>query len=89
MVKKWHFEYFDPRRTELAQEVKNHPELAEILANMQSEQGIDSSEFELRLAACASYCGIILDGEYLPSDLNKLCGILVEKLRKKRTIIIS
>ena len=86
---KWRFEYFDERRNLLAQEVKNHPDLAQQLANMQAEQGIDASEFEMRLAAVASYCGVALDGDYLPSDLDKLCGILVEKLKKKRTIIIS
>jgi hypothetical protein len=79
---------FDPRRTQLAEEVKNHPELCQILGEL-AEQGIDGSEFEVRLAAVAKYCKIGLDGTYLPEDLSKLCDILTEKLRKARTIVFS
>ena len=88
MSKKHVKEMIDQRRIDLHLEVRQHPELIEILSDL-NQQGIDASEFEVRLAAIASYCGVILDGEYLQEELSALCPILTDKLRAKRVVIIS
>lgn len=73
---------FDERRTALQREVKHHPQLLELLANHPQE------EFEVILAEISSYCNVALDGYYGEEDLNKLCGILYEKLKAKRGSLI-
>lgn len=76
-----HLEFFPRERLDLAQEVKEHPDLLKLLANHKAD------EFEIQIAEIAAYCDVILDGEYLQSDLDNLCTILVKKLRNKRSII--
>jgi hypothetical protein len=56
----------------------HHPELCALVANHPPQ------EFELRLAEIASHCEVLLDGYYSVEELDKLCGILAEKLVKKR-----
>lgn len=46
------------------------------------------AEFEMRIAEIAAYCGVFLDGDYMPEDFDKLCGILVKRLMEKRIKII-
>lgn len=83
-----HLEYFPPERIALMEEIYNHPDLMEKLGDL-ALNGVAADEFEMRLAAVAAHCGVAMDGDYLQSDLTKLCDILVDKLRKKRTIIFS
>ena len=76
---------FSEERIALAQEVKNHPKLVEVL------QGMDAGpdDWELRLAAIAHYCGIVVDGEYMPSELDKLADICYWRLRSRNTIEVT
>lgn len=74
--------YFSPARIALQRELKNHPELCNLLANHASD------EFEIKLAEIATYCEVILDGDYSPADLDGLCDLLVRKLKQKLSGII-
>lgn len=64
-------------------ELRNHPVLMQLLANHQRND--DVNEWETKLAEIAVYCEVILDGEYLPEDVQRLCGILHKKLIGRRT----
>lgn len=75
-------DFFHQNRIDLDREIHNHPELLESLVNQ------EANEFEMRVAVIAMYCEVILHGDYLPSDLDKLCGILYKKLVEKRVPII-
>lgn len=74
--------YFSPSRLALAKEIKNHPELIRLLGNH------PAAEFEVKLAEIATYCEVILDGDYSPHDLDGLCDLLVRKLKQKLSGII-
>lgn len=78
-----HLEFFSESRIALNREVRYHPELIERL------QEHPANEFEIRVAEIAAYCAVILDGDYTPSDLDKLCDILYWKLVEMRTGIIG
>lgn len=75
-------DYFSPERIALARELRNHPELCKLLANHASD------EFEIKLAEIATYCEVILDGQYTQHDLDGLCDLLVRKLKQKLSGII-
>ena len=66
----------------LNQELLHHPELMERLANHLRNDGVN--EWEVKLAEIAVYCEVILDGEYLPEAIIKLCDILRIKLIARR-----
>ena len=76
------FQMFSQGRLDLAQEVKKHPDLIALL------QKHPQNEFEILLAEIAAYCEVVLDGDYTPAQLDKLCAILYRKLQYKRTGII-
>ncbi len=71
--------FFGENKIALGREVGNHPELLNLLA----KHPVD--EFEIMLAEIAAYCHIGLNDTYSPDDIEKLCGILVERLTSKRT----
>jgi len=73
---------FHQNRIDLDREIHNHSKLMERLANHPAD------EFEIRLAEIASYCEVLLHGDYTPDDLDKLCGILFKRLLEKRIPII-
>lgn len=73
---------FDQEFIDLNGELHKHPELCAHLANH------STAELEIRLAEIASYCQVILDGEYDGRDLKKLAGILYKKLLEKRTGVL-
>ena len=77
-----YLEFFSPQRIALQQEVQLHPELMELLANHGGDQ------WETKIAEIALYCEVIVDGAYLPQDIDNLCDILTRKLIEKRTLII-
>ena len=77
-----HLEFFPAERIELQVEVREHPKLIELLQN----HPVD--EFEIRLLEIATYCGYMLHGDYFPTDLTRLCGILTKELKKKLNTII-
>ena len=77
-----YIEYFSEHLIALQEEIFNHPELCRLLANHPPQ------EKEARIAEIAAYCGIILNGMYMPEDIDKLCEILHRKLVEKRIQII-
>ena len=77
-----YLEYFDPRLLALQQELLNHPELMERVARH------PPLETEMRIAEIAAYCNILLDGYYIPEEINNLAALLTQKLYEKRTQII-
>lgn len=63
---------------ELQREIMQHPQLQLLLANH------NAIEWEAKIAEIALYCEVILDGEYLPEQMIKLCEILRMKLVERR-----
>lgn len=59
-------------------ELRYHPILQGLLAKHRAE------DWEIKMAEIAAYCEVILDGEYLPEQMQKLAGILHTKLIAKR-----
>ena len=62
----------------LNQEIANHPKLMALLANH------PVAEWEIKMAEIALYCEVIVDGDYLPEDMQRLAGILYRKLIERR-----
>lgn len=75
-------EFFSPARIALAQEVTKHPDLIALL------QKHPQNEFEILLAEIAHYCEVVLDGDYTPDDLDRICSICTARLRKLHSPII-
>lgn len=75
--------YFGPEMQELNREVRNHPKLAQQLAER------SQLDFEDRVAGIAAYCGVALDGAYDEEDLENIAKLCLAELRKKSTIIIT
>ena len=69
-------------RIELNIECTHHPLLIEKLREIQLLS--DDNSFETMLAGVAAYCEVALDGYYSPDDINRICTICTERLRKKR-----
>jgi hypothetical protein len=76
-------EYFPEVRIELAREVRHHPKLTELLAEY------DPNDFTEQVAEIAAYCEVVVHGDYLPQEIDHLCGILIQKLKAKRKVIIT
>lgn len=76
-------QYFPEEFLELQQEITHHPALMKLIANH------PVNEFEVRIAECAAYCGIILDDMYDEKDLAKLAGIITKELRKARVELVQ
>lgn len=79
---KYILEFFPNEYIELQSELNNglHPKLIAILAPL----GPDA--IDMRLAHIASYCGVMLDGEYDLKARMHLCTILTKKLVEKREV---
>lgn len=76
---KWkHINIWPDEVTNLQREIARHPKLMKRLQNH------GGGEWEVKLAEIALYCDVVLDGEYLPEDVQKLCGILERKLIERR-----
>lgn len=58
-----------------------HPELAKIMLNLDP-----ASSFAERIGHIAAYCDLILDGQYMPDDIAKICGELSRRLVAKRVM---
>jgi hypothetical protein len=64
---------------ELQREIlHHHPELQERFKNH------PAGEWEIKLAETAVYCDVILDGTYMPEEIQKLAAILTRKLIERR-----
>lgn len=75
--------YFGPAMQELNREIRNHPELAQQLAER------TRADFETRMAGIAAYCGVALDGSYDIDDLENIATLCLNELKKKSTIIVG
>lgn len=62
----------------LNRECAEHPVLMDRLANH------PMIEWEVKLAEIANYCEVVLDGDYMPEDIDNICDILYRKLVAKR-----
>lgn len=71
-------------RIELNIECTHHPLLIEKLREIQILS--DDNSFETMLAGVAAYCEVALDGYYSQADINRICTICTERLRKKRML---
>ena len=73
-----HINIFPDALIRLNQEVLNHPTLLERFKNH------PMGEWEIKIAEICLYCEVIVDGEYLPEEIEKLCEILEKKLIERR-----
>jgi len=74
-----HFKYFSQNRINLAQELKHHPDMIELI------QKYPQDEFEMIIAEIAGHCKVALHGDYFEEDMDELCGVLCARLKYKRT----
>lgn len=72
------FEYLSDSLIALQAEMAYHPRL---ILNLQKHKPDD---FEFRMAEICAYCDIVLDGDYVKEDWNKLADILLRRLKEKR-----
>ena len=75
-------EMLHDNRVQLAKELKYHPKLCRLL----DQYSMD--DLSGRLAEIAAYVNIALCGDYLPEDIDELCGVLAKKLYESRSPII-
>lgn len=95
---------FDPRITALSQEVLNHPKLTARIKLAQDEGAkahstifyMDKEEeipvihtFDQAIGFLAAEVGILVHGDYDYEAICKLCAMITEKLKEKRTVIIN
>lgn len=76
-------ELFPEPLIQLRIEINNHPDLLTILA------GQADKDVYIQLCEIAAYCGIILEGMYTRDDVIGLCEVCLEKLIRKRDVIIG
>jgi hypothetical protein len=76
-------DFFSDALIALNREVSKHPDLVELL------QKQELRDMEVRLAEVAAYCGVALDGDYYPADINNIADICTRRLMEKRTGIIT
>ena len=80
-------EMFSEVRIALMKEVREHPPLVEILARLPRTNTPD--DWPIQLAEIAAYVVIVVDGEYMPSELEGLYRLCFFKLKEKRAIIVN
>ena len=73
---KYVFEFFPQEFIDLNREIacEKHPKLQAILAQYPAD------EIDIKLAQTASYCEVMLDGDYTLDNRVALCKILKDKL---------
>ena len=71
--------YFPQSIIELQEEVQSHNQLLINLLQLPKD-----SPIELKIGEIAAYCDVVLDGYYGEEEIDKLCDILVQKLKQKR-----
>ncbi len=76
--------YIPTEFLELRKEVSNHPTLLSRLQELPPEGDIGDW-----IGCIAAYCEIILDGAYSVEDMMKIADRCTERLRDKRTLVIS
>lgn len=75
-------QHLSTAQIELSIECGNHPELCDILKDNIGEP------FEILLGHIAAYCEVMVDGMYMPEEIDILCDKLTDKLRQKRSLIV-
>lgn len=70
--------FFPDEFLQLQAELQYHPQLLLNLANHRAD------DFELKFAEIATYCEVMLDGDYDEGDFKRLAVILLGKLKQKR-----
>ncbi len=77
--------FYSEARIALMREVsKNHPNLVFTMR----ASGVKPNDWPGQLAEIAAYCKVLMDGNYMPDELEALYPQLLAKLRKKGQIII-
>lgn len=77
-------EFFDPIKVQLMKAANRHPKLVQDINNLGS-----NPDWEDVLAEIAAYVVVLVEGEYMPSELDKLAGELYFKLQEKLKLIGS
>jgi hypothetical protein len=75
-------EEFSEARVNLMREIRHHPELNDMLAESPKQT------WEEQLADIAAYCGTIVDGVYLPFELEIMYKRFYEHLRGERSGVV-
>jgi hypothetical protein len=76
------YEYFPQELIDLRIEIQKHPALLKIL-HEQAEKDI-----YIQLMEIATYCSILVAGDYTQEDMLGLCREMTKKLMSMRTIIV-
>jgi len=83
MSKKITLKMFSQVQIAMMRECKKHPVLMDLLS------GVEQDDWGGALAEISAYCLVVMEGEYMPHELEKLYDILTVKLRKRRQIIVE
>lgn len=76
-----HFQFFGPNKIALMEELQtNHQELVQLI---NSKHGTPP-DWTMALLEVAAYCEVVVEGSYTEEDLEKLAGILKNKLMMGR-----
>lgn len=78
-----YFDFFPQERIELNKEVLYHPELV-----LRLKEVAANAPFEDKLLVIATYCNILVDGDYTQQDLNRVADACTLRLKQRRTEII-
>lgn len=76
-------EFFSDAMIALNKEIQHHPDLQEQLNHMPTH------EMEVRLACIAAFCNVAMDGYFFKEELDEIAAMLFNKLREKRTLILT
>lgn len=68
----------------LQQEVLNHPRLLETLRVTRTT----TQQLPEFLATVATYCNVLVEGQFGDEELDSLCDLLVTKLKQRSSIFI-
>lgn len=75
--------FFSEELIALQKEAAEHPLLVEHLREHQN------ADWEVKFACIAAYCEVMVDGNFMPADLDHLAGVLTNKLQAKRGIVVG
>jgi mannose/fructose/N-acetylgalactosamine-specific phosphotransferase system component IIB len=76
------FTIFPEELIALRQEIQKHPLLLELLHDQENK------DVYIQIAEIATYCNIILDGDYTQQDVLGICKACTQALMSKRTLVI-
>lgn len=76
------FDFFPQELIDLRLEIQKHPPLLQILADQADK------DVYIQIMEIATYCEILVAGEYTKDDMLNLCTMLTQKLMSMRTLIV-